>query len=65
MKTLALLLIVPAMTLCLNVGCSHEVSHTESSEPHMLDNGQTTKEQTTVQNPDGSISTEQSKTVTH
>ena len=64
MKTLALLLVVPMFTLCLNVGCAREVSHSESTSPNWT-GGQTTKEQTTVQNPDGSISTEQSKTVTH
>jgi hypothetical protein len=64
MKTLALLLVVPMFTLCLNVGCSHEVSHSESSHPNWT-GGQTTNEKTVTQNPDGSYSTESSKTSTH
>ncbi len=64
MKTLAMLLMVPVLTLCLNVGCAREVSHSESSHPNLL-GGRTTSEQTTVQNPDGSYSTERSKTSTH
>jgi hypothetical protein len=64
MKNVALLLIVPMMTLCMSVGCSHEVSHSESSHPNLM-GGQTTTDKTVVQNPDGSYSTEQSKSVTH
>ena len=64
MKTMAMLLIVSVSALCMNVGCAREVSHTETSHPNLL-GGQTTSEQTTVQNPDGTYSTERSKTSTH
>ncbi len=64
MKTLALVLSVSVAALCMNTGCAREVSHTESTHPNLL-GGQTTSEQTTVQNADGTYSTERSKTSTH
>ena len=48
----------------LVVGCAEEVSHKESDHPNILDNGRTHTEETVYRNPDGSYSTERSKTRT-
>lgn len=64
MKTFVMLLVVPALMLTMQVGCSRTVSHTETSHPNLL-GGQTNTEQTVTQNPDGSYSTERSKTSVH
>ncbi len=45
-------------------GCAKETSHTESDQKNWLDNGHTKQETTTYQNPDGTSSTESSKTRT-
>ncbi len=48
----------------LLVGCSQEVAHSEQDKPHLLDNGHTHEESTTYKNPDGTVSTEHSKSST-
>lgn len=45
-------------------GCRQEVSHTESDKPNWTDNGHTQQESTTYRNPDGTTSTDTSKTRT-
>jgi hypothetical protein len=61
-----ILCIVALMILSpLAVGCAREVSRTESSKPNILDDGRTTKRETTVKNADGSMTTETKKTRTN
>ena len=45
-------------------GCAREVSHSESDKPDWFGGGRTRTESTVYQNPDGSISTENSKQTT-
>ncbi|MDB5325060.1 MAG: hypothetical protein JWM57_629 [Phycisphaerales bacterium] len=51
------LLVLGTMTAAagINVGCAHEVSHTESDKPGWF-GGSTHKETTVYKNPDGSTS---------
>jgi hypothetical protein len=46
------------------VGCSEEVSHSETDKPNILDNGRTHEEKTVYKNPDGTYTAEHSKTRT-
>ena len=45
-------------------GCAREVSHTESNKEN-LTGGETHRETTVYKNPDGSVSVEKEKDVTH
>ena len=47
----------------LLVGCSQEVEHHESDKPRLF-GGRTHEESTTYKNPDGTYTTEKSKTKT-
>jgi hypothetical protein len=57
--TLFVLSFAPAMV----GGCSREVAHTEQDKPNLL-GGRTHEETTTYKNPDGTYTTEKSKTKT-
>ena len=65
MKNLTLGVAAMMVTGLLAVGCAKEVSHTESSKENWLDDGRTTKSETTVKNADGSTSTKTEKTRTN
>lgn len=64
MKTLNISVASLMVAGFLAVGCAKEISHSESSKPNLLDDGRTTKSETTVRNPDGTTSTEMKKTRT-
>ncbi|HEY1685982.1 MAG TPA: hypothetical protein VGG19_14550 [Tepidisphaeraceae bacterium] len=59
-----LCLLSGAGLLSFSNGCSHEVSHEETDKPTLL-GGHEHEEKTTVQNPDGSYSTSESKVKTN
>lgn len=63
-KSLLLVSAALLLPLALSLGCSHEISHTESDKPGWF-GGHTQQETTVYRNADGSTSTSHEKTTSN